>query len=134
MGALVFALVVFWLGSAILCTWHAGEKNRDQPSWFTLGLFLGLAALIAIAGAPSVDKRSGPSRICPLCDERISARATRCPQCTGLIDPPRSPDVANGPHPRRSVTTMEFCTNCAEKLFPGDRVCPKCKTARTATS
>lgn len=140
MEALVFGLVVFWIASAFFCSWLAEVKGRDRTAWTILGLAFGLAALITIAGAPVENKRVGPARVCPLCDEIISARTTRCPRCTGEIPPVAAttpgPSRASTPQgvseDRRSRVGVGFCTNFGEKLFAGETVCPKCKTAQAS--
>ena len=50
--------IAFFLAivTAILCRYVAGQKNRDQTNWTVLGFFLGILALIAIAGLPAIDE------------------------------------------------------------------------------
>ena len=50
--------IAFFLAivTAILCRYIAGQKNRDQTNWTVLGFFLGILALIAIAGLPAIDE------------------------------------------------------------------------------
>jgi len=59
----VFWVVVFVqaFSCGVFCSFVADEKNRDAPSWFFLGLFFGLIALIAIAGCPSLLNKPGAS-------------------------------------------------------------------------
>jgi len=50
--------IAFFLAivTAILCRYIAGQKNRDQTNWTVLGFFLGILALIAIAGLPAIEE------------------------------------------------------------------------------
>jgi len=50
--------IAFFLAivTAVLCRYIAGQKNRDQTNWTVLGFFLGILALIAIAGLPAKDE------------------------------------------------------------------------------
>ncbi len=50
--------IAFFLAivTATLCRYIAGQKNRDQTNWTVLGFFLGILALIAIAGLPAIEE------------------------------------------------------------------------------
>ncbi len=50
--------IAFFLAivTAVLCRYIAGQKNRDQTNWTVLGFFLGILALIAIAGLPAIEE------------------------------------------------------------------------------
>ena len=78
-AAFLFAIVVAWLASAIFCFWLAEVKGRDGVWWLIWGAIFGIAALIALAGAPPVSKRL--ERQCHSCDEAISVKALACPWC-----------------------------------------------------
>lgn len=43
-----FFIVLTWILFGIICSKIASKKNRNQISWFFLGLFLGLIALLII--------------------------------------------------------------------------------------
>ena len=78
-AAFLFAIVVTWLASAIFCFWLAEIKGRDGVWWLIWGAIFGIAALIALAGAPPVAKRL--ERQCHSCDEAISVKALVCHWC-----------------------------------------------------
>jgi len=50
-------IVTICLIFAFLCSYIAGQKNRDRFGWFILGGFLTVFALIAIAAVPALDPR-----------------------------------------------------------------------------
>ena len=87
--AFLFALIVTWMASAIFCVWLADVKGRDGNLWLIWGLLFGIAALIAIAGAPPAAKRLG--RQCHSYDESISVKALVCPWCGARQINPQSP-------------------------------------------
>lgn len=99
------ALIILWLGSAIFCFWLAEVKGRDGVWWLIWGAIFGLAALIALAGAPPVAKRL--ERQCHSCDEAISVKALVCPWCGARQYKPQSP-AANTEDQAADESRSEF--------------------------
>jgi len=50
----MFFMILLWVGSAFLCSYIAGQKNRPKGTWFLAGLFLGIFAIIAIVAVPAL--------------------------------------------------------------------------------
>ena len=74
----IFFSIVF----ACLCAYIANTKHRDAVSWFFLGLFLGIFALISIGFVSELDtNENGEILRCPHCFEPISKTATICQHC-----------------------------------------------------
>lgn len=61
LDGLVLILVVQAIACAFLAGWLAGEKGRNSPSWFVLGLLFGFLALFAVGLAPSQKRDVGPA-------------------------------------------------------------------------
>ena len=86
---LIICVLVWLFASTLLCAIVAHAKGRDPVLWAIAGFVLGIFALIAIAGMPMRDveaqraRQGAPSRkrICPACDEAVSAYATVCRWC-----------------------------------------------------
>lgn len=53
-------LIVFWLICAGFAAYIADQKGRSSAGWFTLGLFFGVFALLAIATVPALAKPVEP--------------------------------------------------------------------------
>lgn len=50
LGATIYALF-----SALGCAWLADEKGRNPLAWAILGLFFSFAAMILLAGSPTIE-------------------------------------------------------------------------------
>ena len=57
-GLIGFALVVYWLGSALLCAYVAEEKGYGVIAWFLIGLFLGFVGLLALGALPDKKQKA----------------------------------------------------------------------------
>ena len=80
-----------------VCAWLAGEKGRGQGSWFVLGFFFALIALIVLAVAPSLNHPSvvyvpaaaptqgRPSPTAPQPTSGSAAATKKCPDCAELV-------------------------------------------------
>lgn len=104
-AAFLFAIVITWLASAIFCFWLAEVKGRDGVWWLIWGAIFGIAALIALAGAPPVAKRL--ERQCHSCNEAISVKALACPWCGARQYNPPSP-AANTEDQTADESISEF--------------------------
>ena len=127
----MFLFLAYGLIFGFFCAYLAGEKGRDGGSWFFLGLFFGILALLVLIGLPS-DQRSSvrtlrvsrqpatPSRpgggsiregssvrLCPHCIEEVHELATACPHC------------------QRDLPEVERCSfrSCNKIINPSDQWC-----------
>jgi hypothetical protein len=55
-------MAVIWIGSAFLCAFVGGEKNRSRGSWFLAGLFFGIFAVIAVVAVPKLSDAEREAR------------------------------------------------------------------------
>jgi hypothetical protein len=58
MDTFIIIIFVIYLHCAGFASYIASEKGRNPYSWFFLGLFFGIFALIAIASIPSISNGS----------------------------------------------------------------------------
>ena len=88
----IFAGLVF----GAFCRAVASEKGRSAASWYLLGFFFNLPALVAIAGMPVKEniqwmarniKDESIFRRCPHCYEYILKGASKCRYCTSAVEP-----------------------------------------------
>lgn len=64
--AIVFGIIIWGIIFGAFCSFLAKQKKRDQGSWFALGFFFSLIALIAIAATPVQEKKiAEPIRLEP---------------------------------------------------------------------
>ena len=71
----------------IFCAYIASQKNRDPITWFFIGLFFTLIALIAIGVLPSLSpiKSKVGLRKCPSCAEEVKSEAKICRFCQAAL-------------------------------------------------
>lgn len=81
------ALVIIWVGLAIIAVPIAYSKNRKPLRWFFGCLIsggIGLVLLHVLPGLSPIEGDPEPAiavRKCPSCAEMIRAEATRCRYC-----------------------------------------------------
>lgn len=46
--------IIFCIAPAILCSYVAGQKNRNKVSWFFSGLLFSIFAIVAVVAVPSL--------------------------------------------------------------------------------
>lgn len=85
---LLIAGVIWGVIWGSLCAWLAGQKGRDGTSWFILGFFFALIALIVLGFSPSADAIPSDTTTCPRCAETIKSAAVVCRFCG--YEPPRT--------------------------------------------
>lgn len=90
---LIFLLLIQGAICGGFCGYLAGQRNRNDFSWFWLGFFFSFFALIAIAASPSLAKQrfgtaaDESSRQCPFCAETVMAEAKICRFCQHELPP-----------------------------------------------
>lgn len=108
MDIFLVAYIIYGVIFGVFCAWVAGTKNRSRGAWFTLGLFFGIFALLALglAGPVGSEVRQDTwasfkaSRVptvkkCPRCAEDVKYEAVVCRFCAhkfGEVPPPQ-PDL-----------------------------------------
>ena len=109
------------------CGYLAGQKNRSGTSWFWLGFFFSILALIAIAASPSLANQKIDSleekstRQCPFCAETVKAEAKICRYCQRDL-PTLEPVV-------QDERAFGKCPNCSKHILLDSTGCNHC-TAR----
>jgi hypothetical protein len=90
-GLIFFFLLLQGCVFGFFSSYIAGQKGRDNGSWFVLGFFFSFIALIAIGVVPSLDSKKSKAglRKCPSCAEDVKAEAKICRFCQAEL-----PEVA----------------------------------------
>jgi nitrate reductase NapE component len=71
-------VIVFWLVCAVVAAFIAYRKKRRVETWFFLGLFFGIFALIAVA---LVRSKSSLTWRCPICGAMNQEMSFFCYSC-----------------------------------------------------
>ncbi len=87
-SVVITVLVVHGLIFGVFCQFVAYQKGRDGVTWFYIGFFFGVIALLALIGLGKPDAKEATSVLdanddmdCPKCAERIKKRAKICRFC-----------------------------------------------------
>ncbi|GAW87483.1 hypothetical protein bplSymb_SCF09103P001 [Bathymodiolus platifrons methanotrophic gill symbiont] len=104
---------IFWVVLIIqgivfggFCSFIASQKNRDTASWFFLGLFFSLIAVLALIAIPKDNSPDQPNlnRVCPFCAEQIKEKAKVCRFCQNDLP---EPDVEQSLEPENNDEFIE---------------------------
>jgi len=79
MGIFWVVLIIQGIIFGGFCSFIASQKNRDTVSWFFLGFFFSLIAVLALIAIPK--DKSDVGRVCPYCAEQVKVQATICRFC-----------------------------------------------------
>jgi len=106
--------IFFFVGSffvfGIICMFLAQEKKRDKSSWFILGFFFGLIALIVLIALPKLDNETEKNIFtCGECSATVEKDDKICPNCG---------DVFEG--------DIFTCIECRATVEEDDKYCPNC--------
>jgi hypothetical protein len=104
------------------CAFIASQKNRGSGSWFFLGFFFSILAVLALIAIPKENSADQPdtTRKCPFCAEFIKAEAVICRFCQNDLPvlEPSTPSQNDLPvlEPNTPSQVARFLSNVAQSI------------------